>query len=121
MTESAVASSNTAGVEYRYVASRTLVSRYLLNPVAHADLEQIYDYTLERWDIDQAEDYVRELLRAFDRVAEHPHIGRSCDNIRTGYFRLPTGSHTVYYRIAAGDIVEIMRILHQRMDADRRL
>ncbi|MGQ4599714.1 type II toxin-antitoxin system RelE/ParE family toxin [Nocardia sp. R6R-6] len=97
------------------------MSRYLLNPLAHADLEQIYDYTLDRWDIDQAEHYVRELLRAFDRTAENPRIGWSCDDIRPGYFRLPTGSHTVYYRIATGGIVEIMRILHQRMDAERHL
>jgi toxin ParE1/3/4 len=97
------------------------VSRYLLNPVAHDDLDQIYGYTLDRWDIDQAESYVRELLRAFDRAAADPRIGRPCDEIRTGYFRLPAGSHTVYYRITTDGIPEIMRILHQRMDAERHL
>ncbi|MFR9749702.1 type II toxin-antitoxin system RelE/ParE family toxin [Nocardia sp. 004] len=97
------------------------MSRYLLNPVAHTDLEQIYDYTLDRWDIDQAEYYVRELLRAFDRVAANPRSGRSCDDIRPGYFRPPTGSHMVYYRITISGVVEIMRILHQRMDTDRHL
>ena len=97
------------------------MSRYLLNPVAAADLEQIYDYTLGRWDIDQAEHYVRGLLLAFDRAADNPRIGRACDDIRPGYFRLSAGSHTIYYRIAATGIVEIMRILHQRMDADQHL
>lgn len=96
------------------------MSRYLLNPVARADLEQIYDYTLDRWDIDQAEHYVRELLRAFDRAADNPGRGRPCDDIRPGYYRLPTGSHTLYYRITGGT-VEIMRILHQRMDPERHL
>ncbi|MBF6468272.1 type II toxin-antitoxin system RelE/ParE family toxin [Nocardia beijingensis] len=51
----------------------------------------------------------------------HATIRRSCDDIRPGYFRLPTGSHTVYYRIATGGIVEIMRILHQRMDGEAHL
>ncbi|WP_331757756.1 type II toxin-antitoxin system RelE/ParE family toxin [Nocardia sp. NBC_01388] len=97
------------------------MSRYLLNPAARADLDQIYDYTLDRWDIDQAETYVRELMRAFDRAAANPCTGRSCEEIRPGYFLLPAGSHTVYYRIAAAGVVEIMRILHQRMDADRHL
>ena len=97
------------------------MSRYLLNPIAHNELDEIYAYTLDRWDIDQAESYVRELLHAFDRVAADPRIGRSCEEIRAGYFRLPAGSHTVYYRITTEGIPEIMRILHQRMDPERHL
>lgn len=97
------------------------MSRYLLNPVARDDLDQIYDYTLDHWDIDQAETYVRDLLRAFDRAAADPRSGRPCDEIRTGYSRLPTGSHTIYYRITTDGILEIMRILHQRMDPHRHL
>ena len=97
------------------------MSRYLLNPLARDDLDQIYDYTLDRWDIDQAESYVRELLRAFDRAAADPRIGRPCDEIRSGYRKLPAGSHTVYYRITVEGVLEIMRILHQRMDPGRHL
>lgn len=97
------------------------MSRYLLNPIAAEDLDQIYAYTLDRWDIDQAESYIRELLRAFDRAAADPRIGRACEEIRAGYFRLPAGSHTVYYRLTTEDIPEIMRILHQRMDHGRHL
>lgn len=97
------------------------MSRYLLNPVARGDLDQIYDYTCDRWDIDQAESYMRELLSTFDRAAADPRIGRACEEIRTGYFSLPTGSHTVYYRITTAGTLEIMRILHQRMDPGRHL
>jgi len=45
------------------------VSRYLLSPAAQADLEQIWDYTCQRWDVDQADDYLRELQHAIERAA----------------------------------------------------
>ena len=97
------------------------MNRYLLSPAAQADLEQIFDYTRELWDAGQAEAYLRELQRAIERVAANPRIGRACDEIRPGYFKLTTGSYTLFLRLAAGHIVDVVRILHQRMDIDRHL
>jgi toxin ParE1/3/4 len=31
------------------------------------------------------------------------------------------GSHTLYYRIASPEVIEVVRILHQRMDIDQHL
>jgi len=50
------------------------VNRYVLSPAARADLEQIWDYTCEPWDDDQAEGYVREIQRAIERVVDNPMI-----------------------------------------------
>lgn len=97
------------------------MSRYLLSPAAHADLEQIWDYTYARWGLDQAEEYVRELQRAIERAAANPQIGRACDEIRPGYRKLAAGSHTLFYRLSADGIVDVVRVLHQRMDVDRHL
>lgn len=95
--------------------------RYLLSPAAQADLEQIWDYTHDRWGVDQAEDYLRELQRAINRIAANPWIGRACDEIRPGYRKLAAGSHTLFYRVTAEDVIDVVRILHQRMDVDRHL
>ncbi|OBI43659.1 plasmid stabilization protein ParE [Mycobacterium kyorinense] len=96
-------------------------SRYLLSPAARADLEQIWDYTNDRWGVDQAEEYLRELQHAIGRAAANPLIGRACDEIRPGYRKLAAGSHTLYYRVTAEGVVDIVRILHQRMDVDRHI
>jgi toxin ParE1/3/4 len=61
------------------------VSRYVLSAAARVDLEQIWDYTCERWDGSQAEKYLREIQRAIDRIADNPMIGRVCDEVRPGY------------------------------------
>lgn len=41
-------------------------SRYLLSPAAQAHLEEIWDCTYDRWGVDQAEQYLRELQHAID-------------------------------------------------------
>jgi toxin ParE1/3/4 len=76
------------------------VSRYVLSPAARADLERIWDYTCERWGNDQAEEYVREIQRAVERIVDNPMIGRACDEVRPGYRRHAVGSHALYYRVS---------------------
>lgn len=97
------------------------MSRYLLSPAARADLDDIFDYTAQQWGLDQAETYVRGLQHAIERAAADPRIGRSCDEIRPGYRKLVAGSHTLYYRLTGDGVVDVVRILHQRMDVDRHI
>lgn len=97
------------------------MSRYELSPAARADVEQIWDFTSARWDHDQAEAYLREIQRAIDRIVANPRIGRACEEIRAGYRRHAVGSHTLYYRILSDGVINVVRVLHQRMDVDRDL
>lgn len=100
------------------------MSRYVLSPAAQADVDQIWDYTCQRWSDSQAEVYLREIQRAIELVADNPQIGRSCEDVRAGYRRHAVGSHTLYYRIGdTGDrlLVDVVRILHKHMDVDRHL
>jgi toxin ParE1/3/4 len=96
------------------------MNRYVLSPLARADIENIWDYTAENWGERQAERYAREIQRAIEAVAANPRKGRSCDDIRAGYHKYPVGSHILFFRVVDG-VVDIVRILHQRMDFDRHL
>lgn len=91
-----------------------------LTPAATRDLSSIWDYTEQRWDIRQAETYVSEIRAAMERIAEDPDRGRACDEIREGYRRYAIGSHLVFY-VVHQDSVDVVRILHQRMDPTRHL
>lgn len=97
------------------------MSRYLLSPAAQLDLEQIWDYTCRRWDVEQADEYLRELQRAIELAAANPRIGQACEEIRHGYRKLAAGSHILYYRVVPDGVVDVVRVLHQRMDVDRHL
>lgn len=96
------------------------MSRYVLSPRAQSDLDEIWDYTAEHWGVEQAENYIRLLQRAIESVAGDPRKGRPCDEVRAGYRKYHAGSHMLLYRNAKAGI-DIVRILHSRMDFEQHL
>ncbi|MDV8002781.1 type II toxin-antitoxin system RelE/ParE family toxin [Rhodococcus sp. IEGM 1408] len=96
------------------------MTRYRLTPAAQRDLSSIWDLTEERWDARQAETYINEIRAAVERIAEDPRRGRQCDEIRKGYRRYGIGSHLLFY-VESTVGVDVVRILHQRMDPARHL
>jgi toxin ParE1/3/4 len=50
-----------------------------------------------------------------------PATGRAINDIRDGYFKLSVGSHFLCYRLTDTGVLEVVRILHQRMDIAGRL
>jgi toxin ParE1/3/4 len=96
------------------------VSRCALSPRAKADIEEIWNYTEERWGLNQAKRYTREIQRAIETIAADPGRARNCDDIRPGYRRFSVGSHIIFF-VTKRDQIEIIRVLHQRMDFDQHL
>jgi toxin ParE1/3/4 len=93
---------------------------HILSRRAQADIEEIWNYTAERWDEEQANRYVRLLHQGIEAIARAPNRARPCDDIRVGYRRYPVGSHVLFFRMLEGKVY-VARILHQRMDFDRHL
>nr|WP_244098424.1 type II toxin-antitoxin system RelE/ParE family toxin [Burkholderia ambifaria] len=56
---------------------------------------------------------------AFERLAPREWRGRP-SRAGNGYWRYMVGSHVVFYRETA-DSLDVIRVLHQRMDVDRHL
>lgn len=89
-------------------------------PKARADLAGIWKYTAGRWNQGRADHYLALLNREIPAVVIDPRLGRTCDDVRLGYRRRAAESHVIFYRVT-GTGIEVMRILHQRMDARRHL
>lgn len=87
---------------------------------AEDDLVDIWLYSFQEWGTDQADLYLDKLDAGITRIAQDPTIGMDCSPIRQGYRRLHVEHHQVYYRITQGGI-EIVRVLHERMDPDQHL
>lgn len=92
---------------------------YALTGAADADLAEIARYTAKRWGYDQAETYLLALEAAFVQLAAFPDTGRPFTD-REGYFRIESGSHSVFYRKEPPGAV-IVRVLHQRMEPRRHI
>ncbi|MCG7307907.1 type II toxin-antitoxin system RelE/ParE family toxin [Brachybacterium sp. ACRRE] len=96
------------------------MKRFRLTPAAQRDLSEIWDFTEDRWSASQAESYLRDIQNAIERLAADPDRGRPVDDIRQGYRRYGIGSHLVFY-VQRGDRIDVIRILHQRMNPGRHL
>lgn len=92
----------------------------VFSPRARADLDGIWDYTADGWDVEQADSYVRGLIEACVAVASGRRRGRSAEDIRAGYFKIAFVSHVVFYRLINEDL-DVVRVLHQQMDVSRHL
>ena len=93
---------------------------FILTQKARDDLLSIGRYTRKQWGKAQQIHYLTQLDSAFHDLADKPDIGRNCDEIREGYFKYGVGKHLIFYRHTKGQI-EIVRILHGRMDIEQHL
>lgn len=94
---------------------------FTLTNMAKADLKKIGRYTQERWGRDQRNQYLTMLDACFHQLAANPHLGKDCSAVRRGYRKLNAGRHLIFYRQTPTDPIEIVRVLHGRMDIETRL
>jgi toxin ParE1/3/4 len=87
---------------------------FFLSGKAKADVKEIGHYTQQRWGVEQRNRYLGELDACFQKIGANPTLGNSAEAIRAGYRRIREGSHLVFFR-KAGNEVEIVRVLHERM------
>ena len=95
------------------------MSGFFLTKKAKDDLTEIGRYTQDTWGREQRNRYLSLLDAAFHDLAIHPLIGRDCSAIRPGYRKYGIGKHLVFYRQIENDEIEIVRVLHERMDAEQ--
>ena len=94
---------------------------FKIKATARNDLKGIAKYTEKTWSREQRNNYLAELDQAFHRLAENTELGKACDHIRPGYRVFPVGSHLIFYKLGTEETVDIIRVLHKRMNVSYRL
>ena len=95
--------------------------RYSISEKANQDIEKIWLYTLENWSLEQADRYYNLILDEIEFISENFESGKSADYIKKGYRSSIVKSHIIFYRKSRRNIVEIIRVLHQKMDIENRI
>jgi toxin ParE1/3/4 len=103
--------------------------RVRLGATAELDFAAILKWTAEEFGAVQSRRYSDTLVAAIGELADGPEVAgsRARDEIRRGLRTLHVarhgrrGSHFLLYRAAPGRTIEIIRILHDRMDLSRQL
>ena len=94
---------------------------YRISEKAVEDLENIWTYTLHKWSIEQADRYYNLIINEIEFITKNFMAGKSMDHIKKGYRASIVKSHLIFYRKSHDNQVEVIRILHQRMDIENRI
>jgi len=94
---------------------------YKLTHKAVEDLTGIWNYTVEKWSEKQADKYYRLLIDNFDELSRNPGLGKSYSDIIENILGFRVGRHIIFYRIIQSNKIELLRILHEKMDLRNRI
>jgi toxin ParE1/3/4 len=94
--------------------------KYKISTKALEDIESIWLYTVENWSITQADRYINLIFDEIEYLSTNQTSGKNFTHIRKHYRYSKVKSHLVFYRFIHKEI-EVMRILHERMDIENRL
>jgi toxin ParE1/3/4 len=113
------------------------MARFRLSPLARADLAQILATSVEQWGIEGKRRYASVLAAGMRKVAAEPEGPTTRDRvelfrgIRSFHLRHARASdaeakvkrpvHVLYYRVVRPGLVEIVRVLHERMEPSRHI
>lgn len=95
--------------------------KFIISEKANEDIEKIWLYTYENWSLEQADRYYNLILDEIEFIAKNFESGKSVDYIKKGYRATLVKSHIIFYKKSRRNIVEIIRVLHQKMDIENRI
>jgi toxin ParE1/3/4 len=97
------------------------MAKVILRQEAIDDLNDIWVYTIDEWSEKQADKYYIAIEFACAQIGKTPELGEEYDGISKNLLGLRTGKHIIFYQIISKDRIEVVRILHERMDLKTRL
>ncbi|MGB0885395.1 MAG: type II toxin-antitoxin system RelE/ParE family toxin [Chitinophagales bacterium] len=93
----------------------------ILRQEAIDDLNDIWNYTFNRWSENQADRYYSTIKYDCKEIGLNPNLGRKYFEINKNLLGLKSGKHIIFYHLVSENEIEIIRILHGRMDLKTKL
>ena len=97
------------------------MAKFSLTRKAIEDLSEIWDYTFQTWSESQADKYYKLLIGTCHEISRNPEKGRNYNEISDGLLGIRIGKHIIFYSRIGNKEIEVIRILHERMDLRNRL
>lgn len=96
------------------------MTKFILRQEAIDDLNNIWFYTYEEWSETQADKYYEAIEFSCMQIGQNPELCSNYEGISENLLGLRTGKHIIFYQIISTEEIEIIRILHERMDLKNR-
>ena len=94
---------------------------YTISKRALIDLEEIWVHAFENWSLEQADRYYNLIISEIEYICKHPYAGKLYSVIKEGYRASKVKSHLIFYKLSSTKNIEVIRILHDRMDIKQRI
>ncbi|MGC4025093.1 MAG: type II toxin-antitoxin system RelE/ParE family toxin [Mesorhizobium sp.] len=92
------------------------MAKLTITPIAREDLKEIGRYTQRTWGAPQRNAYLSDFAIVFERLRTGSARGRNQFEVGEGIISHPCNRHMIFFRRDSKGDVEILRILHERMD-----
>ncbi len=89
--------------------------KLFLSPQAINDLENIFQYTIQKWSFKKAEIYQDLLIESMNVLLKNPNDGKKYFYRKGKYRKFNAGKHILFYKVENKKYI-VIRILHQIMD-----
>lgn len=97
------------------------MAKIVFREKAIRDLNEIWNYTFEKWSEKQADKYYNDIKQNCYNISKNPNLGKRYSVINKNLMGLKSGKHIIFYQYNTNDEIEIIRILHGRMDITNRI
>lgn len=97
------------------------MASFIISWKALKDIENIWNYTLLNWSLEQADRYYNLIFDEIEYIADNFESGRDFGHIRKGYRYSKVKAHLIFYKKSHRGEIEIIRVLHENMDIENRL
>lgn len=97
------------------------MSTYIISEKALEDINKIWIYTAENWSVEQADRYYNLILDEVEYISQNFEMALDFGKVRKAYRFSKVKSHLVFFKKNKYNEIEVIRVLHERMDIENRL
>ena len=97
------------------------MSAYVISEKAVEDINNIWIYTAENWSVAQADRYYNLIYDEIEYIVNNFDMARDFGEIRKSYKCSKVKSHLIFFKKDKMNEIEVIRVLHERMDIESRL
>jgi toxin ParE1/3/4 len=93
----------------------------VISEKAVEDLNNIWIYTAETWSVEQANRYYNLIMDEIEFLSKNFNTTIDFGSTRKGYRYSKVKSHLIFLRQMNSTEIEVVRILHEKMDIRNRM
>lgn len=92
--------------------------QYRITYPAEEDMVEVWRYTFRKWGEEQADLYIDTLLLRYIWLTDNPSLWKPRPEIAADMYSYTHKSHVIFFHVT-NDVMDILRVLHVKMDFPR--